>query len=43
LHRLRGGAAVWTIMQGSLEEDLAALRRLRDDASGVLKEYFGDD
>ena len=42
-HRLRGGAAVWTIMQGCLEEDLAALRKLRDDeASGVLKEYFGD-
>ena len=31
-------------MQGSLEEDLAALRRLReDDASGALKEKFGDD
>ena len=30
-------------MQGSLEEDLAALRRLpEDDASGALKEYFGD-
>ena len=29
-------------MQGSLEEDLAALRKLRDDASGALKEYFGD-
>ena len=29
-------------MQGSLEEDLAALRKLRD-ASGALKEYFGDD
>ena len=30
-------------MQGSLEEDLAALRKLRDDdSSGVLKEYFGD-
>ena len=30
-------------MQGSLEEDLAALLRLRsDDASGALKEYFGD-
>ena len=30
-------------MQGDLEEDLAALRKLRsDDASGALKEYFGD-
>jgi hypothetical protein len=30
-------------MQGSLEEDLAALRKLRDnDASGALNEYFGD-
>ena len=28
-------------MQGSLEEDYAALRKLRD-ASGALKEYFGD-
>ena len=28
-------------MQGSLEEDFAALRRLRD-ASGALKEFFGD-
>ena len=28
-------------MQGLLEQDLAALRRLRD-ASGVLKEFFGD-
>ena len=31
-------------MQGSLEEDLAALRKLRDDdASGALKEYLGGD
>ena len=30
-------------MDGSLEEDLAALRKLRDDdASGALKEFFGD-
>ena len=30
-------------MQGSLEEDFAALRRLRDDdASGALKEFFRD-
>ncbi len=30
-------------MQGSLEEDFAALRKLRDDdASGALKEYFWD-
>ena len=30
-------------MQGSLEEDLAALLKLRsDDASGALKKYFGD-
>ena len=29
-------------MQGSMEEDCVALRRLRsDDASGALKEYFG--
>ena len=31
-HRLRGGAAVWTIMQGCLEEDFAALRKLRDES-----------
>ena len=30
-------------MQGSLEDDFAALRKLRDDdASGALKEFFGD-
>ena len=30
-------------MQGCLEEeDMVALRKLRDDASGALKEYFGD-
>ena len=30
-------------MQGSLELDLVALRKLRDDdESGALKEYFGD-
>ena len=30
-------------MQGSLEEDFAALRKLRDDdESGALKEFFGD-
>ena len=30
-------------MQGDLEEDLAALRKLReDDASGALKEFLGD-
>ena len=30
-------------MPGSLEEDFAALRKLRDDdASGALKEFFGD-
>ena len=30
-------------MQGCLEEDLGALRKLRDnDASGALKEFFGD-
>ena len=32
LHRLRGGAAVWTIMQGSLEEDFVVLRKLRDES-----------
>jgi len=30
-------------MEGTLEEDLAALRKLRDDEeSGLLKGYFGD-
>ena len=30
-------------MQGSLEEDLTSLRKLRDDdESGALKEFFGD-
>ena len=30
-------------MQGTLEDDLAALRKLRDDdESGAIKESFGD-
>ena len=30
------------LVKGPLGEDFAALRKLRDDASGALKEYFGD-
>jgi len=41
--RLRGGAAAWT-MDGCLEEDRAALRKLRDESEcDVLKEAWTDE